>query len=254
MKRQFSRVAVAGLAGVVLTAFSPSAFASLTEVIANRFGQPDPREIIGHVYSDPVTANGDNFAGSTITATRMPDDTSSEALTGQKFVANAVARFSDNTESYGVISGGTFTPVFTVTGKNYDVSGSGTIKVDAGQSFGRSGNSGTQSSTPSENADGRDHVVTYTINGSHPDPQYLQFWEDLNKTASLTKGRTTSDYNDLVVKLAPASASGGGSVGGGGDHVIPLPPAVWSAALMAVLMALPKRRSYSGPRPRPFRQ
>src|SRR5262249_29109972 len=89
---------------------------------------------------------------------------------------------------------------------------------------GRTGNSGTQSSTPSENADGADHVVTYQVSGSHPDPQYVQFWEDLNTTPDLiAKNRTVSDFNDLVVQLSP--------------RPIPLPPAMLSGCVLLSIIA-----------------
>jgi hypothetical protein len=241
MKRHMYRVALTGLASAALSVLSSSASAELTDVIANRFGQPDPRQIVSSVFGQTVTAAGADFSGGSITATRIGDDSPSEELVGQKFVATAVARYSDYTQSYGVISSGSFTPVFEATGFGTDVSGSGTIKVNTGESFGRSGNSGTQSSTASENADGRDHVVTYRINGAKPDPQYLQFWEDLNKTPDLAKGRTISDFNDLVVKLAPASSSGGGGVGA----TVPLPPAIVSGGLVGVASFLIGRRRYS---------
>ena len=86
------------------------------------------------------------------------------------------------------------------------------------------GNSGTDSSTPSNNGDGRDHVVTYQISGAHPDPQYVQFWEDLPKTPEMiAKDRTISDFNDLVVQLQP--------------NAIPLPPALLSGSGLIAFIA-----------------
>ena len=216
MKRRSGGVRVARMAGFILMSFSSGALAGFTSVIPNHFGQPGPDEIIAHVYP------------STITATRLPDNGNDTALTGQRFVATAVARFSDYTQSYGVMRGGSFIDVLDVSGKNYHVTGTGKLKVNSGESFARTGNSGTDSSTPSANADGRDHVVTYRITGANPDPQYLQFWEDLNDSPALSKGRTKSDFNDLVVQLEP-------SVGSVGESV-PLPPALLSGASFGVTM------------------
>ena len=142
MQRHVYRVAPASLAGAFLSTFSSCACAGLTEIITNPFGEPGPGEIISHVYDDAVSPSGDNFVGAVVTATQLDDGTASQLLTAKKFTATAVAKFSGNTQSYGLLDHGTFIPVFTVGGDDFNVTGSGTIKVNAGQSFGRSGNSG----------------------------------------------------------------------------------------------------------------
>ena len=229
MKRHLFPARLAKLAGAGLIAVSSSAFANLTTIIQNRFGQPEPQQILSDVYHDPVSRDGVNFTGSTITATRLDDSGADSILKGERFTATAVARFSDYTQSYGVLNGGSFSAVLDVSGHDYNVVGSGTITVPPGQSFGRSGNSGTDSSTPSENSDGRDHVITYQISGAHPDPQYVQFWEDLPKTNQLVaRDRTISDFNDLVIQLQP--------------NAIPLPPALFTGAATGALMLVTKRR------------
>jgi len=236
MKRQISRVALASLVGV-LGLFSSSGLANLTPIVSNPFGQPEPKDIISHIYNDSVTSAGANFNGSSITATRL-DDSAPSPLVGQTFVANAVAKFSANTQIYGVLNGTSFTPAFTATGIDYNVTGSGTISVHSGESFGRAGNTPTDSSVPSQNPDGRDHAITYRISGANPDPQYLQFWEDLSTTQDLSKGRTKSDFNDLVVQLEPTVGSGGNSV--------PLPQAAASGAMMLGALLVCKRKSTAG--------
>src|SRR5689334_5338410 len=186
MKRRICSARMAKMAGTGFMAVSSSAFASFTTIVPNRFGQPEPQQILSQIYNDSVTPSGANFTGSTITATRLDDSGPADSmLTGEHFIATAVARFSDNTQSYGVLNGGSFSAAIVVSGHDFSVVGSGNIKVPAGQSFGRTGDSGTDSSTPSDNSDGRDHVVTYQISGAHPDPQYVQFWEDLPKTPEL---------------------------------------------------------------------
>jgi len=224
MKRHLFPARLAKLAGAAFIAISSSAFANLTTIIQNRFGQPEPQQILSDVYGDPVSRDGVNFTGNTITATRLDDSVSDSILKGDRFTATAVARFSDYTQSYGVLNGGSFSAVLVVSGHDYNVVGSGTITVPPGQSFGRSGNSGTDSSTPSENSDARDHVITYQISGAHPDPQYVQFWEDLPRTNQLIeKDRTISDFNDLVIQLQPSA--------------IPLPPALLSGSGLIAFIA-----------------
>jgi hypothetical protein len=226
MKRVNLYVGALSVAGA-LSAFSSKTSAGLTDVITNQFGQPTPHQIVEHVYNDTFNVTGENFASPTISVTRLSDNNDSTRLVGHDFSANTVARFSDYTQSYGTISGGSFKPAFDVAGQQYSATGSGTVKIDAGDSFGRSGNSGTQSSNASQNVDGRDHVVSYEVHGAQPDPQYLQFWEDLNDTPSLTRqGHTVSDYNDLVVQLTPADTGGG--------NLVPLPPSVWTGAMVGL--------------------
>ena len=61
--------------------------------------------------------SGENFVGSTITATRFDDSGQADSmLTGERFLATAVARFSDYTQSYGVFNGGSFSAVLVVSG------------------------------------------------------------------------------------------------------------------------------------------
>ena len=213
-----------GLICTFTLAWSSCVWAGFTTLIPNPFGEPGPQQIISHVYQEPVTPSGRNFVGSTITATQLDDSLSNQALLGQQFNATAVARFSGNTQSYGVLNGGSFTLVFTANGNGYNVTGNGPIEVNNGESFGRTGNSGTDSAIASLNADGRVHVITYAISGAQPGPQYLQFWEDLNASPGLTKRRSKSDFNDLVVQLVPGSGSGG--------NVVPLPPAALSGAML----------------------
>src|SRR6266480_1075837 len=101
MKRHLFSVRLAKMAGAGFIAVSSSAFANLTTIIQNRFGQPEPQQILSQVYHDPVSPDGVNFTGSTITATRLDDSGPADSmLTGERFTATAVARFSDYTQSY----------------------------------------------------------------------------------------------------------------------------------------------------------
>lgn len=221
---------IAAIAAGTLAAFSPASFAGFTTVVPNHFGEPGQQEIISHVYQADFQPMGESFLSGPISATRLPDGVNDANLYGQQFVARVVARFSDNTQSFGVLNGATYTPVFNVSGRDYAATGSGTVTVSAGQSFARVGSSGSHSSIPSVNADGRDHVLTYEISGADPSPQWLQFWEDLNDTPGLAKGRTKSDFNDLVVQLSASGTDAG--------NVVPLPPAVLSGAATGAMVLL----------------
>src|SRR5438477_970789 len=133
MKRHLFLVRLVKLAGAGFIAVSSSAFASFTTIVPNRYGQPEPQQILSQIYNDTVSPNGMNFTGSTITATRLDDSGPADSmLTGERFLATALARFSDYTQSYGVLNGGSFSAAIVVSGHDFNVVGSGNIKVPAG--------------------------------------------------------------------------------------------------------------------------
>src|SRR3954471_18501278 len=117
MNRRISGTRLATLAGAGLMVFSSSAGADFVKVIPNHFGQPEPQEILSHVYQTALSPRSGNYTNGAVTATRLPDGGTDAALIGPKFVATAIGRFSDYTQSYGLSGGTTFTPAFEVTGK-----------------------------------------------------------------------------------------------------------------------------------------
>lgn len=199
--------------------------ASVTEVKFNH-KEPDQRKILNHLLGGDFIANGLNFANGSITATRLSDQQDQD-FTGRTFQAQAVARFSNYTQSFGVWNN-SFQKRFDVIGNHYNVTGSATIDMTNLSAFGRSGNSGTDSSISSQNADHRDHLVTYKITGDQPNAEYMLFWEDLNLSPSLRGGRTPRDFNDLVIELTSNQTG----------NLIPLPPALASGAALGGVILL----------------
>src|SRR3954453_226321 len=110
MNRRISGTRLATLAGAGLMVFSSGARAEFAKVIDNRFGQPEPRQILSNVLQTALSPSSGNYTNGSVTATRLPDGVNDTALIGPKFVASAVGRFSDYTQSYGVSDGTTFAP------------------------------------------------------------------------------------------------------------------------------------------------
>jgi hypothetical protein len=198
-------------------------------------------QIIAHTFGGSWHAEDGDFYCGGVQAMRVDDflvnssvmnlangqigDATDQKWTANSFTCTAVAKFSDNTQILGTLdSNGHSETLMNVTGSGYNVSGSATCDMDGKTfEFTRSGNSGTQNSLDSMNSDDRDHMVTYEIEGlaGQTGPVWMMFWEDLNKTPDLAKGRTSSDFNDLAVEIRPTVTA------------IPLPPAA-SAGLITL--------------------
>jgi hypothetical protein len=233
---RLAAVVVASLAGLSTASAGPT-------VVRNApAGELGAAGIFSHVYGGAFSAAGDGYTNGTVTATRVGDDSlellSSLSTGGDagdsvwsdgKFEARTIAKFSLNTQSFGTFggdSGGSFESLFDAAGFGTDVTGAGVIDL-SGETWrwGRTGSSGTHSSLASDNFDGRDHLVTYRIDGLDADgPVWALFWEDLDKTATVGKYRSYADYNDFVIELRGITPD---------VTAVPLPPALLPA--LAVL-------------------
>jgi len=178
------------------------------------------RQIFEHQYGGNFHKVGDDFYSGNVSAKRMDDWMSSLGVqnlkTGEcglaadqwfsgKFSVSAVAKFSNNTQRLGVESvKGASRDLFNVKGYGFDISNAHT-SLDISDSFkwSRWGDSGVQTSIDTDNADGRDHMVTYVIEGldGQTKPTFMMFWEDLNRSAATPKKRSWADYNDLVLEV-----------------------------------------------------
>lgn len=229
--RTFDTVAAAAATGLFMVALAASPARAEFTPIEPRAVEPTHEEIIEHIYGRNVSIDGVDFVAGNLDVQRLNDGGQDARLVGQEFVARAVARFSANSQTFGAIrTGGVFEPVFSVSGQGYAITGSGTIELNGGDAFGRKGNTALDSSVKSQNADLRDHQITYHVTGIGPDEHFLLFWEDLLDTPSLPEGRTSSDFNDLVVELTPGSG-----------NLIPLPPAVLTGAITAGVLMIARR-------------
>jgi hypothetical protein len=216
-----------------------SAFAGFTQVKPPPAGEMGRDQILSHLYGGTFVASGNHYTNGTITAYRIEDQSLASGpmniLSGSygsasdqtwhgDFTARAVAKFSLNQQTLGFDRGNGFEKLFDVTGYGFAINNaSKTIHTDADFCFNRKGDSGNQCSINSENIDARDHMVTYCIEGAGAN-KWLMFWEDINLSQNISKRRSSSDFNDLVIEVSPHT------------HVaaVPLPPTVYTGLMMLV--------------------
>lgn len=217
---------VVGLAVLGVSALGAGrAEAGLSQVGASRTaGEATPEQILGHTYGGTFVRDGNDFSNGSVSVTRIDDDNGAEQRWNVNVTsARAVAVFSSYNQSFGQLVNGGYKPLFDVSGKGYDVSGS-TDNVGSrpvgGFTFARAGDDKVLhdrvfASTPSANRNGEDHLVSYRVSGTGGSGQtYLLFWED-----AIGKG-SDFDHNDLVVELKSAPS--------GEALLIPLPAAAWT--------------------------
>ncbi len=210
---------------VVLAGIIP-AFASFSSV--GYSGETNTRQILNNIYN--VSFTGSNWGGTSytssqgISAVRMNDFFPSGALNPQSIVADkgsntvdqiwsdgvlemsAEARFAGYSQQFGFITGTshsekTYMNLFNVQGSGFNVSGGKENWVTPHLwRWARSGTNGPQSSLDVDNADGRDHMISYQITGLtglQPNEKvWVLFFEDMNKCQG-----SDFDYNDLVVEI-----------------------------------------------------
>jgi hypothetical protein len=219
-------------------AVSSAALAGPTEVGRIHPGEDRPQQILSSVYGGTFQRNGLDLTNGLITARRVADGDLANPADGptdqlwtlSDFTVRAVAKFSMFSQELRLKDGtGRQTWLFSASGYGYDAAGDGRFPGSATRAqFIRTGSTGTQSSAAIENLDGRDHLITYAMDGL-PDADgqdvYMMFWEDLSTARVDPMRRTASDYNDLAVELRGASAAA----------AVPLPAGVWGAALLGVM-------------------
>jgi hypothetical protein len=202
--------------GLSLVATS-NVLAAYTDVNPN----PDegtPAEIFSVLYGQPFTSTGLDFTGTTLTARRVSDE-QDQLWTGD-FAVRVAARFSGYTQTIGSLSRGKYQDLLTAEGLRFDQSANeSTVSLDQGV-WVRTGDSGTHSSATEFNEDDRDHMITYKMEGNGASPVWVMFWEDIDIDDTITKGRSKSDFNDLVVVVRSAELDGGTPI------AVPLPPAL----------------------------
>jgi hypothetical protein len=244
------------LAAAVGGCIATTSFAGFTQIKAPPGTEAGQLQIFQHTYGGTWHKVGDDFYSGSISAKRLDDwlgsgmgvsslsdgecgNACDGMFSGGQFEARAVAKFSLNSQSFGCVdSGGSTHTLFDVGGYGFDTTGGGTVSHDMyGESFKwiRTGDSGTQTSVDTDNADGRDHLATYVISGleGQTDPIFMLFWEDLDKTLGMSKNRSFADFNDLAVEIR---------AGGGNVNPVPLPPAAWAGLITMGGAALAKKR------------
>jgi hypothetical protein len=205
-------------AGIAVIAIASSAFAGFTAIAPNPSSENSQAQILDHVYGGAFTLSPDgvDYSNGTLTIVRVSDtlpstsgsDNPGPNATDQlwhagQVTAQAEAAFAEYpTSPFGYIpgtSGGSFTPLFNVSGSGYAVSGSGTFSPGTGAfRFAGENAFGQLSSLPSDNADGKDHIVTYEVDGLADGLKtWLLFFDDYGDNGHDGE----FDFQDLVIQL-----------------------------------------------------
>jgi MYXO-CTERM domain-containing protein len=257
-----SRLLIAMVAVILVTGLGLSSAARaaiFTVVNPPPFPEKNTSEILSHIYGGNFTQAGLDYTNGVITAHRIADgagsgrsmrplnlfendlpgnpgggldtdppvDTTDQLWTADSVVATAQARYALYSQRFGFFdgtSGGSYIPIFDVTGSDFNVSGAGSIANLGGHTW-RWARAGTNfapfTSQNSDNPLSVDHMVTYRIDfsssglGSTTVTTYLLFWED-----KAPNDNPDYDYNDLVVEIRasrtdvpePASALGAAGI------------------------------------------
>lgn len=192
-------------ATIGLSLLASSSQAELTFLKPN-LDEAGPADVFAGLYGASFTQSGLDFTNGQVTARRVADD-QDQFWTGT-FSTKIVARFSGFSQSLGALSKGKYQDLLEASGIGFDQAGEEkTVTLDNGV-WVRFGDSGTHASAPEYNEDGRDHLITYHIETTDASPVWLLFWEDLDMDSTLTKGRSSSDFNDLVVMVREVDIPG----------------------------------------------
>lgn len=215
-----TKIRNAGLFMATLVILLPfSSFAVLTPVYAPPAGEEPHAKILGDIYSGGTSFIGTgtplNYAvwsqytsaDNSIIAYRVDD--ALDQIWNTDCVVSAKAKYAGQNQSFGwdegALNGTNYNQLLTdadiILGTNVLVN-TGEVSFLWGlKSTGSMGNYLWWSKT-SLNYDGKDHMVTYRIEGLNTDCEvYLLFFEDLPKYDY--KGHTLADwdYNDFVVEI-----------------------------------------------------
>jgi len=252
-RKQMKRTICKMLKAVALSAafFGVTSAQAGFSTIKNNLLESTQEGILEHQYGGNWHKVGDDYYNGSMRAMRMDDalsdscalnigksacgDASDQLWCGDKFKATAVAKFSGNSQNLNTVdSSNHVNHLLNVKGYGFNIDPASAVVDMDGKEFAwqRKGDSGTQSSLNSANADGGDHLITFVIEGlpGVAGPVWMLFFEDMNKLANTPVKRTYSDYNDLVVEIRSVA------------HAVPLPPAGWAGLTTLSGMALVRGR------------
>ena len=224
-KGRFVRTLALG-AAIAGVGVASSAFAGFSTVNGAAGDEASQQNVLSHIYggSFGLESDGVDYTNGTITALRVDDylpiigtaDNPGVNGTDQLWKANQVtaeaqAVFAGIPSSpFGYIpgaSGGSFSQLFAISGTGYAVTGSGSFSLgNEDFRFAAQNEFGILSSLPSDNKDGKDHMVTYEVDGLGDSfKTWLLFFDDFG----INGNYSDFDYQDLViqVKTVPYSSS-----------------------------------------------
>jgi len=212
MKTKWLSVATIGLS--LVAASEAGASYSLLKTNTNELNVAD---VFSNLYGGTFEQVGLDFTNGAKTARRVDDETD-QTWSGD-FDVSIVGRFSGYTQSLAALTGGQFQHLVAAGGIGFAAAPNEVSVTMNAEPFVRYGDSGTHSSVNVQNEDERDHMVTFEVDSGSAARTWVLFWEDLDMGPGVTKGRSISDFNDLVVKLRTADVTNAPPI------AVPLPPA-----------------------------
>jgi hypothetical protein len=257
-------VAVLLVTGICLCSASGAVYTPVNPAIPP---EQSTNQILSHIYGGTFVPAGVDYTNGVITAHRVQDnvaaegrgveplnlfdfnnhgnelntgvDTTDQLWTADAVVATAQARYAVYSQAFGYFdgtSGGSYIPIFNVTGDGYNVTGAGSVGNLGGHiwRWARAGGFFTFTSQNSDNPASIDHMVTYRIdfgggggNLGSTTVTYLLFWED---KAPNDNPPPDYDYNDLVVEIRASVPD------------VPEPATATGLAAIAMIAAVRRRR------------
>lgn len=195
-----TRIAMTTLAAAGLLAAGAQA-GTITpyQEVPNLPSQKGHAGILADLFGGVFVKNGNDYSNGTVNVIRVDDD-NDQSYDFLEWEAHAVARWGLAEQSFGTQADGVLFDSFGFG----DATGGQTLGNPGGvgiefNRFGNDFNMVDVSTNPANNADGKDHVITYTweVNGVPAENRYLLFFEDSDDTSEWTD----TDFNDLVVEL-----------------------------------------------------
>jgi hypothetical protein len=233
--------------GLSLVAASQHALGSFSYLKPN-LDEATPEMVFADLYGKSFEQVGVDYVSDHAALRRVSDD-HDQFWTGT-FEVSLVARFSGFTQAIGSLSKGSYQDLIEAEGMGFDPAPGMTASVTLDDGvWVRSGDSGTHASAPRFNDDGRDHMITYRYEphgtldkvASPIDSRvWVLFWEDLDMGPTITKNRSVSDFNDLVVMIRDVEDANPAS-----PIAVPLPPAFAVGLATMGLGAIVLRKRYA---------
>jgi hypothetical protein len=214
---RFARATALGI-GLACAAMASTARAGFSTINTAPTDETSQASILNHVYGGNFTLQPDgvDYSNGTLSVVRVSDylpSSSSSANPGPNatdqlwnssggVTATAKALFAEDPSTpFGYIpgaSGGNFQPLFSVGGGTFDVTGSGSFTPGSTFRFAAENKFGLLSSSPSDNSDGKDHMITYQVDGlGGIDDTWLLFFDDYGDNGT----DADFDYQDLVIQV-----------------------------------------------------
>ncbi|CAN5589221.1 hypothetical protein BH10PLA1_BH10PLA1_18020 [soil metagenome] len=187
--------------------------AGYTTINAPATGEQSQAQILSHSLGGSFHSSGLNLTNGSVTAVRVNDD-NDQLFSGKIKSATTLGTFASYTQGLAIEANHKLTQLFNVKGKGYNAVGEASnIDTPKTYEFVRTGTGDDMSSKNSENADGKDHLVTYLLKGKGiKGTTYVMFFEDKTK-----QQHSDFDFNDLAVLVKT-----------GCPTAVPLPAAAWS--------------------------